>query len=205
MKKFFIRIAVIMSAYAFAGCIFSCQKDVVVYEATEATLKESVDKQLKEKKWQEELESPKDYVLNLSEIKAPLPAACLAIIPSQNIYPVYKDFGSLDISRLENSIIKMLDAFFSKAAFPQREERIVEAGYLDPSYPFLSYVMQPYFEELPPVSNVIYGEPAFLENCIEIPARLNGEKNHTDLLIYVLKDKDVWYIEQVIFGELINE
>ncbi len=186
-------------------CLFSCKKEVVVFKATESTVKEVVDERVKDKKWEKEIESPKDYVLTLSEISAPLPAGCLAVLPSGNIYPEYKDFGSLDTSRLEYQLLSMLDEFFNKAAFARKEKRVVEAKYLDPSYPFLPYVMQPYFDNLPVVGDIIYGKPSFLDNCIEIPARLIGENKHIDLLIYVLKDKEVWYIEQVVFGEQVNE
>ena len=183
----------------------SCTKEAEVFKATESTVKEIVDNQLKEKNWHDELESPKDYELKLTEIDAPLPAASLAVLPLKGVYPEYKDFGSLDVSALEGKLLKMLDSFFEKSAIAAPGRRTVDAECLDPSYPFLSYVMQPYFDKLPAVRYVLYGKPSFLEGCIEIPARLEGDKNHTDLLIYVLKDKEVWYIEQVIFGELINE
>ena len=189
----------------FIWCFFSCSKETEVFKATESTVKETVDERVKDKKWEKEIESPKDYVLKLSEISAPLPAGCLAVLPSGNVYPEYKDFGSLDISRLEYQLLNMLDEFFNKAAFARKEKRVVEAKYLDPSYPFLPYVMQPYFDNLPEVGDIIYGKPSFLDNCIEIPARLIGDNKHIDLLIYVLKDKEVWYIEQVIFGEQVNE
>ena len=189
----------------FIWCFFSCSKETEVFKATESTVKETVDERVKDKKWEKEIESPKDYVLKLSEISAPLPAGCLAVLPSGNVYPEYKNFGSLDTSRLEYQLLNMLDEFFNKAAFARKERRVVEAKYLDPSYPFLPYVMQPYFDNLPEVGDIIYGKPSFLDNCIEIPARLTGDNKHIDLLIYVLKDKEVWYIEQVIFGEQVNE
>ena len=196
---------IILSVCCLLCCFLSCSKEVEVFKATESTVKETVDERIKDKNWENEIESPKDYVLNLTEISAPLPAACLAVLPAGNIYPEYKDFGSLDISRLEYKLLNMLDEFFNKAAFARKDRRVVEAKYLDPSYPFLPYVMQPYFDNLPEVGDIIYGKPTFLDNSIEIPARLTGDNKHIDLLIYVLIDKEVWYIEQVIFGEQVNE
>ena len=196
---------IILSVCCLLCCFLSCSKEVEVFKATESTVKEVVDEQLKDKEWHDELESPKDFQLELTEIRAPLPAACTAVLPAKSIFPEYKDFGSLDTSMLETASMNMLDEFFGKAAIAGRGSRTVDSEYLDPSYPFLSYVMQPYFEKLPEINNVIYGKPSLLDGCIEIPARLEGNKNHTDLLIYVLKDKEVWYIEQVIFGEQVNE
>ena len=195
----------ILSACCLLGCFWSCSKEVEVFKATESTVKEVVDEQLKDKEWHDELEAPDDFKLELTEIDAPLPAGCLAVLPARGVYPEYKDFGSLDVSGLEGRLLKMLDSFFEKSAIASPGNRYLDSDCLDPSYPFLPYVMQPYFDKLPSIRSVIYGKPAFLDNCIEIPARLNGDKNHTDLLIYVLKDKEVWYIEQVIFGEQINE
>lgn len=190
----------------FIVCFFSsCFEEKVVFSATESTVKETFDNMLKEKKWQTELESPDKYILKISEINSPLPEGTLAILPRKDIYPSYKDFGLLDTSKLENSLLKMLDAFFYKATLVAKEERIVDTKFLDPSYPFLSAIFEPFFKELPDIVQIIYGEPAFIDDVIEIPIRLNGMKNYTDLLVYVLKDNDTWYIEQIVFGEQINE
>ena len=68
---------IILSVCCLLFCFLSCTKEVEVFKATESTVKETVDERIKDKNWENEIESPKDYALDISEISAPLPAACL--------------------------------------------------------------------------------------------------------------------------------
>lgn len=203
MRKFDL---LLISFFSLILCMLSsCSKNTVIYQATESTVRDAVKDSLKDISWQEELESPQNYEVNLSKVNSAFPDGVLAALPKTKIYPSYQDFGSLDTSELEGSLLRMLDSFLSKAAFASRENRTVDSKCLDPSYPFLSAVLLPLFQELPFTAKAIYGKPFFMQDCIEVPVRLKGDKIHKDLLLYVLKDKEVWYIEQVVFGEQINE
>ena len=86
----------ILSACCLLGCFWSCSKEVEVFKATESTVKEVVDEQLKDKEWHDELEAPDDFKLELTEIDAPLPAGCLAVLPARGVYPEYKDLNNID-------------------------------------------------------------------------------------------------------------
>ncbi len=182
-----------------------CAKNVNKIAPVDTVLRNQARSIASQLEWAEELDAAGLPPKNIQSSSLPLPQALPAINCPVPVYPSLKDFSTLDTRTLDPAAYQTLTAFFALAALKQIERRSVSADFLDDRFVFLPFVLENSFRAIHEVKKIYYAKPAAIEETLQIPVRLQGENMHTDLQVFMHQKNGRWVIEQIYFGDQINE
>lgn len=125
------------------------------------------------------------------------------------VYPFLEDFGSLDTTLIVPDVKTVLDGFCGAVCRAENADSFMARGCLyqlalfyrdgDLALPETSPDEES-DEEKPAFSffdAYFYGQPYVTGETYEVPVRFVGEKRSMDVLVFLLKEDDVWKIDEL--------
>lgn len=210
-QKFF---ALFFLSLIFSAC--SQPQKKLYYEPIEGTIRRQALGQINQVTWsapikEKPLLSNPEFSAKLHEEKKtfnpslglPYTSPKASETESKSIYPQYKDFGSLDTSRIpktiESALKKCLDAL-KTGTFGNDQTVFSEKS----TATVAKYILKDY----PECKKWILGEPFISSTTFQVPVYIECEKSHYTISLFLdpkEADKGILKIEQANIGELKNE
>ena len=194
---------ILLAVMLFSILFFSCSKRNVISEAEQiSTLKSLSEKKIKEVYWTDQSGSGRlqENISKIPGIASDLRVSPIMVLISQDqntpIYPVYSDFGSLDISSLPENILSIVENF-SKAIISGEDAD----GFMVKSNLFnLAF----FYEDMRGsgrlnFTDYLIGEPFGSGDEYEVPVRLYSSSSKTDIRLFLVQENGAWKIDQIQF------
>ena len=204
-KKFSSIFIFFFNLFIFSLFIFSCAKNTNKIAPVDTVLRNEAKTIVAQLEWSDELDAGGLPKKDMENDNLPLPEALAIINCSTPIFPSMQDFAILDTRTFDANAFKTLNEFLSDAALKQIEKRQIKADFLDKRFVFLSFILENSFKAVHEVKKIYYAKPILIEETLQIPVRLQGKNVHTDLQVFMHANGGRWVIEQIYFGDQVNE
>lgn len=198
VKKLFMLLSSLLFLF------FSCHKDPQNINKSLDTLRGEIEKKTYGIEWADEKDPEGLPKLEKQDLFLQLPLSLCALPKSGAVFPFYDDFGELNVSGVPASLVKFVNSFCS-ALCGMPDSRQVNKEAIDSTYPFLKVVLEDEITELHKIDTFYVAKPEFADGVYQIPVRLVGVRKHTDIVMFVNKKDEQYFIEQIYFGESENE
>jgi hypothetical protein len=127
-------------------------------------------------------------------------AAASIRITGNSIYPELPGFGSLNTANLNTEQRLLINGFCNAVIAGNMQ------GASQHFYTATRFLLMLFFEDIKDtkLNRYIVGRPTIIDSTWQIPIRFFGGNNHLDIQIYLLYENS-WIIDQIAYGELVND
>jgi hypothetical protein len=121
-------------------------------------------------------------------------------VTGNSIYPELPGFGSLNTANLNAEQRSLINGFCNA---------IIAGNMAEASKHFhatTQFLFTLFFADIKDskLKSFLVGKPAIIDSTWQIPVRFFADSKHLDIQIYLLYEKN-WIIDQVAYGELVND